>query len=134
MAGRRRAHEISRQPLSHPFQLLPQGGTFDGPQALPPPHFTARLRCSYASRRSNAGSWRKPMLKRSLLLILLLAAVATAGHSEDARKGQQSTLTLQHSGTKQLLIAVSPVDSKVVWAARVLSKASALLVPGGTYS
>lgn len=57
------------------------------------------------------------MLKRSLLLILLLATAATAGHAQDARKDRQPKLTPQNSGTTQLLIAVSPVNSQVVWAA-----------------
>lgn len=60
------------------------------------------------------------MLKRSLLLIVL---IATAGYAEDAPRGHQPTLTPQHSGTTQLLIAVSPVNSRVVWAAGA----------GGTY-
>jgi photosystem II stability/assembly factor-like uncharacterized protein len=54
------------------------------------------------------------MFKRSLLLMLL---IATAAYAEDARKGHPPTLTPQHSGTTQLLIAVSPVNSKIVWAA-----------------
>jgi hypothetical protein len=63
------------------------------------------------------------MLKRSLLFISLIAIAATAGYCEDARRGHQPTLTPQHSGTTQLLIAVSPVNSKIVWAAGA----------GGTY-
>ena len=63
------------------------------------------------------------MLKRSLLLILLIAAAAIGGHAQDAWKGHQPTLTPQQSGTTQLLIAVSPVNSRVVWAAGA----------GGTY-
>jgi hypothetical protein len=54
------------------------------------------------------------MFKRSLLLIVL---IATAGYAEDAWRGHQPTLTPQHSGTTQLLIAVSPVNSRVIWAA-----------------
>jgi photosystem II stability/assembly factor-like uncharacterized protein len=63
------------------------------------------------------------MLKRSLPLILLIAAAAPGGYAQDAWKGHQPTLTPQHSGTTQLLIAVSPVNSRVVWAAGT----------GGTY-
>jgi len=63
------------------------------------------------------------MLKRSLLPILLIAITATAGYAEDAWKGHQPTLIPQHSGTTQLLIAVSPVNSRIVWAAGA----------GGTY-
>jgi photosystem II stability/assembly factor-like uncharacterized protein len=62
------------------------------------------------------------MVKRSLLLIVLIAATAS-GHAQDAWKGHQPTLTPQQSGTTQLLIAVSPVNSRVVWAAGT----------GGTY-
>src|SRR6201995_5010943 len=63
------------------------------------------------------------MLKRSLLLILLIATAVTAGYTEDTWKGHQPTFVPQHSCTTQLLIAVSPVDSRVVWAAGT----------GGTY-
>ena len=63
------------------------------------------------------------MLKRSLLPILLIAITATAGYAEDAWKGHQPTLIPQRSGTTQLLIAVSPVNSRIVWAAGA----------GGTY-
>ena len=63
------------------------------------------------------------MLKRSLLLMLLIATTATAGYAEDAWKGHQPSLITQHSGTTQLLISVSPVNSRVVWAAGA----------GGTY-
>src|SRR3984957_8650228 len=63
------------------------------------------------------------MLKRSLLLIFLIATVATAGYAEDAWRGHPLKVTPQHSGTTQLLIAVSPVNSRVVWAAGA----------GGTY-
>ena len=63
------------------------------------------------------------MLKRSLLLNLLIAAAATAGYAQGAWRGHQPTLTAQQSGTKQLLIAVSPVNSHTVWAAGA----------GGTY-
>jgi photosystem II stability/assembly factor-like uncharacterized protein len=64
------------------------------------------------------------MSKRSMLLILLFATAATAGgYAQDVWKGHQPTLTPQQSGTTQLLIAVSPVSSRVVWAAGT----------GGTY-
>lgn len=63
------------------------------------------------------------MLKRSLLLILLIATAGTAGYAEDAWRSHPPTLIAQHSGTTQLLIAVSPVNSRVVWAAGA----------GGTY-
>ncbi|HEY4962811.1 MAG TPA: hypothetical protein VII29_18295, partial [Terriglobales bacterium] len=63
------------------------------------------------------------MLKRSLLLNLLIATAATAGYAQDGWKAHQPTLTPQQSGTTQLLIAVSPVNSQIVWAAGT----------GGTY-
>jgi photosystem II stability/assembly factor-like uncharacterized protein len=63
------------------------------------------------------------MVKRSLLFLVLIA-VATGGYAQDAWKGHHSpTLVPQKSGTTQLLIAVSPVNSRVVWAAGA----------GGTY-
>jgi len=61
------------------------------------------------------------MLKRSLT-VFLIAAFATFGFAQEHR-GHQPKLTAQKSGTTQLLIAVSPVDSRVVWAAGT----------GGTY-
>ncbi|HEX6774180.1 MAG TPA: hypothetical protein VF126_19250 [Acidobacteriaceae bacterium] len=60
------------------------------------------------------------MLKRSLLLIVLIATVA---YADDGSKHHRPALIPQHSGTTQLLIAVSPVNSRVVWAAGA----------GGTY-
>lgn len=62
------------------------------------------------------------MFKRSLL-ILLIATVVSAGYAEDAWKGHRPTFIPQQSGTTQLLIAVSPVNSRIVWAAGA----------GGTY-
>jgi photosystem II stability/assembly factor-like uncharacterized protein len=62
------------------------------------------------------------MLKRSLV-IFLIAAFATFGFAEESWKGHQPKLTPQKSGTTQLLIAVSPVNDRVVWAAGT----------GGTY-
>jgi len=62
------------------------------------------------------------MLKRSLVVFLITASV-TLGFAQDHRKNHQPKLTPQNSGTTQLLIAVSPVDSRVVWAAGT----------GGTY-
>src|ERR1700676_167758 len=62
------------------------------------------------------------MLKHSLA-IFLIAAFATVGFAEERGKIHQPKLTPQKSGTTQLLIAVSPVNSRVVWAAGT----------GGTY-
>src|SRR6202035_5923341 len=61
------------------------------------------------------------MLKRSLIAVLI-AAAATFSYAED-HAVHQPKLTPQTSGTTQLLIAVSPVNSRVVWAAGT----------GGTY-
>jgi photosystem II stability/assembly factor-like uncharacterized protein len=58
-------------------------------------------------------------MKRSLLLFLI-AGLSTFSISQV----QQPTLTHQRSGTEQLLIAVSPVDANIVWAAGT----------GGTYT
>ncbi len=62
------------------------------------------------------------MFKRSLF-VFLISAFAITGFAQDDWKIHQPTLTPQNSGTTQLLIAVSPVDSGVVWAAGT----------GGTY-
>jgi photosystem II stability/assembly factor-like uncharacterized protein len=59
---------------------------------------------------------------RSLLLVVLLAGCPSLGFSQDW-KTHEPKLSPQTSGTTQLLIAVSPVDSRVVWAAGT----------GGTY-
>ncbi len=65
------------------------------------------------------------MPKRSLLLSLVIAfSAASNGLAQDAWRLHAPTLTPQQSGTTQLLIAVSPVDSRVVWAAGA----------GGTYT
>jgi photosystem II stability/assembly factor-like uncharacterized protein len=57
------------------------------------------------------------MPMRSLLLIALIATAVTGTHAQAPRNGRQPILTPQQSGTTQLLIAVSPVNSRVVWAA-----------------
>ena len=62
------------------------------------------------------------MLK-GLLVALLICGSATVGVAEEHWKFHQPKLTRQNSGTTQLLISVSPVDSHVVWAAGT----------GGTY-
>jgi len=61
------------------------------------------------------------MLKRSLMTFLIAASAAFGFAQEHAV--HQPKLTPQKSGTTQLLIAVSPVNSRVVWAAGT----------GGTY-
>ena len=62
------------------------------------------------------------MLKRSLVL-LTLSGFAASGGAQTAWNGHQPSFTQQQSGTTQLLIAVSPVNARVVWAAGA----------GGTY-
>ncbi|MBV8113800.1 MAG: hypothetical protein JO300_03600 [Silvibacterium sp.] len=57
------------------------------------------------------------------LASLLLALSVTVGFAQERWKVHQPTLTPQNSGTTQLLISVSPVNSRVVWAAGA----------GGTY-
>ena len=56
------------------------------------------------------------MLKTSLFAFLI-ATSASAGFAQANGNVHQPTLTPQKSGTTQLLIAVSPVNSQVVWAA-----------------
>src|ERR1700719_3108587 len=58
-----------------------------------------------------------------LLTVFLIVVSATVGFAQDPGKIHQPKLTPQQSGTTQLLISVSPVNSKVVWAAGT----------GGTY-
>lgn len=58
----------------------------------------------------------------SLLAAVFIAGCVSLGFSQDW-KTPEPKLTPQKSGTTQLLIAVSPVDSRVVWAAGT----------GGTY-
>ena len=52
------------------------------------------------------------MLKRSLT-VFLIAVCATFGFAQEHRKAHQPKLTPQNSGTTQLLIAVSPVNTRV---------------------
>src|SRR6266700_6366207 len=55
------------------------------------------------------------MSKRSLA-VFLFALLASAAFADAHLKPHQPTLTPQNSGTTQGLIAVSPVNSRVVWA------------------
>ena len=60
------------------------------------------------------------MFKRSLLLALLASSVSAFGVAQEAQRAPRRpppALVPQKSGTTQLLIAVSPVNSRVVWAA-----------------
>src|SRR5437879_2320206 len=54
------------------------------------------------------------MLKRALPFVVI-AALAALSFAQDTNI-PQPTLTPQNSGTEQGLIAVSPVNSRVVWA------------------
>jgi photosystem II stability/assembly factor-like uncharacterized protein len=56
------------------------------------------------------------MIRRSLA-VFLIAASATLCFAQEQPKIHPPKLTVQNSGTTQLLIAVTPVDSRVVWAA-----------------
>src|SRR5580658_10977282 len=60
-------------------------------------------------------AWRTPMPKH-LLAVFLISVSATYCSAQENWKSHQPKLTPQQSGTTQLLIAVSPVDSRVVWA------------------
>jgi photosystem II stability/assembly factor-like uncharacterized protein len=55
------------------------------------------------------------MLKH-FLVVFLIAVSATFCSAQESWKIHQPKLTPQQSGTTQLLISVSPVDSRVVWA------------------
>lgn len=63
------------------------------------------------------------MFNRSLLALSLLAFSSLSLSQDAAPRIDPPTLTAQNSNTTQLLIAVSPVNSQVVWAAGT----------GGTY-
>jgi photosystem II stability/assembly factor-like uncharacterized protein len=60
---------------------------------------------------------------KHLLVVFLIAASATVSFAGGDGRNHQPKITTQQSGTTQLLISVSPVDSRVVWAAGT----------GGTY-
>ncbi|MGA9497444.1 MAG: hypothetical protein WBV41_16410, partial [Terriglobales bacterium] len=54
---------------------------------------------------------------RVVLIFLAIASVVTLSFAQRGLSIHQPTLTPQNSGTSELLISVSPVNSKVVWAA-----------------
>jgi photosystem II stability/assembly factor-like uncharacterized protein len=56
------------------------------------------------------------MLKRSLPIVLIAVTLGTLGFAEDHSRIHQPKLTSQNSGTTNGLIAVSPVNERVVWA------------------
>jgi len=62
------------------------------------------------------------MMKRSMIAVLI-AGSAIFAFAKEPTGVHQPTITHQNSGTTQLLIAVSPVNSQIVWAAGT----------GGTY-
>jgi photosystem II stability/assembly factor-like uncharacterized protein len=64
----------------------------------------------------NRDMFNRDVFKRSLLVFLIFTA-STLGFTQDFWKDHQPKLTPQTSNTTQLLIAVSAVDSQVVWAA-----------------
>src|SRR5580658_4963665 len=74
------------------------------------------LRRSYTPARHELLSGGTPMSKLPLV-VFLIAASATSSFAQDHGQNHGPKLTPQQSGTTQLLIAVSPVDSRVVWAA-----------------
>src|SRR5258705_2307398 len=56
------------------------------------------------------------MSKSILFLVMIGFALSTLSPAQEASKIQQPRLSAQNSGTTQGLIAVSPVNSRVVWA------------------
>src|SRR6202162_5347509 len=85
------------------------------------PHEVTSLRLSFGETEKTMKNYKSITL---MLAFVLVFAVATAilGIAQEP-KIHQPKLTPQNSGTTQLLISVSPVNSKVVWAAGT----------GGTY-
>src|SRR6202521_272218 len=65
------------------------------------------------------------------LVVFLIAASATLGFAQDHRN-HHPKLTPQNSGTTQLLISVSPVNDRVVWAAGA-GGTSVVTTDGGTH-
>jgi photosystem II stability/assembly factor-like uncharacterized protein len=57
------------------------------------------------------------MLKHLLVVVAIAASASLAFAQGSGKQFPQPTLTPQNSGTTQLLIDVSPVNSRVVWAA-----------------
>src|ERR1700679_1179540 len=56
------------------------------------------------------------MLKKHLLAVNPIAVAPPLCSAQENLETPQPSLTAQQSGTTQLLISVSPVDSRVVWA------------------
>lgn len=56
------------------------------------------------------------MLKPSSALLVIVIALLNPGFAQLGSNIHQPTLTPQNSGTTQGLIAISPVNSQVVWA------------------
>src|SRR5215471_14718013 len=73
--------------------------------------------------RSHKFAYGEVAMSKLSLTFFLIVAIATVALAESPSKIPQPTLTPQKSGTTQLLICVSPVNSRVVWAAGT----------GGTY-
>lgn len=81
--------------------------------APPSLRFDTPDRPSYTAPRHEFPSSKVPM-KHSLIVLLIAASTILAGAQD--RQVRQPTLTPQNSGTTQSLIAVSPVNARVVWA------------------
>ena len=54
---------------------------------------------------------------RIVPVVLLIAVFAAFGLAQKSATIDQPTVTAENSGTTELLITVSPVNSQVVWAA-----------------
>jgi photosystem II stability/assembly factor-like uncharacterized protein len=63
-------------------------------------------------------------MSKFFMVVFLILASASLGLADQNGKNRQPTITPQTSGTTQLLIAVSPVNSRIVWASG----------QGGTYA
>ena len=57
------------------------------------------------------------MLRGSLISPMLVFVLASVTFAQERENFHQPALTLQNSGTANGLIAVSPVNSRVVWVA-----------------
>src|ERR1700733_3315935 len=60
---------------------------------------------------------RGASMSKPSLVVFLIVAFAAVSFGQESWRVHPPRLTPQNSGTTQLLIAVSPVDSRVVWAA-----------------
>src|SRR5262249_6323823 len=79
-------------------------------------YIDTRLPDSYTCQPTPTSFRGTPMFKLFLAASLITAS-ATVSFAQDPGRIRQPKLTPQQSGTTQLLISVSPVNSRVVWAA-----------------